>query len=312
MGERKIMKKDYLKAILFIAIAYGFPWACSILAGKGMYAPMFMNFMSTIPAFAVGVVELAVERKKCTCFHICYILAAAGMLVCALAPRVGISNSILENIGSWYIIALSGCLLVYCGMYGEEKLSVTRNGKMSIKLILLALIICTVTLVTMRGNFELEYYAGILTFPISIGMTGIAALGEEYAWRGTVQPLFQEKFGKRWGILATCVVWELWHTSLYINAFRFDMFGSKMMEAIALRVMLVFSIGILIGWAYMKTGNIWMCAAIHCIYNLSQQNDKAYLVLNPGWITFFVICFALLFTKEFRKNADECSKTMEK
>lgn len=305
------MKRNYLKAIVFAIIAYGFPWMCALLAGKEM-SRIFLGFMSTVPTFAWGVAELVIERKKCTCFHICYILAAVGMLICGLAPRIGIPNNMLENVGSVYLVALSVCLLLYCGLYGEEKLSITRNGSMSIKIILLALIICTVTFATMRGKFELGYYVGILSYPITLAMGSISSVGEEYTWRGMLQPLFQQKLGKRMGILVTCVVWELWHTCLYINTFQFEQFGEKMVEAIALRIMLVISAGILIGWAYMKTNNVWVCAAIHSIYNHSHQNAKLAHVLNLGWITFFVICFALLLTKEFRRDEGVEDKNYEK
>lgn len=96
--------------------------------------------------------------------------------------------------------------------------------------------------------------------------------GEEYGWRYYLQPILQNKFGLRRGVLILGVAWGIWHLGL-------DFMFYTSVEAgpiyLILQIITCISLGIFFGYAYMKTRNIWALSLMHLI------NDN-YLVLLAG------------------------------
>ena len=112
----------------------------------------------------------------------------------------------------------------------------------------------------------------IITLPFSFFVTWIAFFGEEYGWRYYLQPILQNKFGLRRGVLILGVAWGIWHLGL-------DFMFYTSVEAgpiyLILQIITCISLGIFFGYAYMKTRNIWALSLMHLI------NDN-YLVLLAG------------------------------
>lgn len=81
--------------------------------------------------------------------------------------------------------------------------------------------------------------------------------GEEYGWRGFLQEKMQRKFGRRAGVLLLGITWELWHMPIWFSVYHVDGLG------IALRLLSTVSLAIVIGYAYMKANNVWVCALMH-------------------------------------------------
>lgn len=96
--------------------------------------------------------------------------------------------------------------------------------------------------------------------------------GEEYGWRYYLQPILQNKYGLRRGVLILGVAWGIWHLGL-------DFMFYTSVEAgpiyLILQIITCISLGIFFGYAYMKTRNIWALSLMHLI------NDN-YLVLLAG------------------------------
>ncbi|WP_175531791.1 CPBP family intramembrane glutamic endopeptidase [Butyrivibrio sp. M55] len=96
--------------------------------------------------------------------------------------------------------------------------------------------------------------------------------GEEYGWRYYLQPILQNKFGLRRGVLILGVAWGIWHLGLDFMFYTSVEAGPIYM---ILQIITCISLGIFFGYAYMKTRNIWALSLIHLI------NDN-YLVLLAG------------------------------
>ena len=112
----------------------------------------------------------------------------------------------------------------------------------------------------------------IITLPFSFFVTWIAFFGEEYGWRYYLQPIMQEKFGKRLGVLALGVVWAVWHLGAdlmyYTREYGVQMFISQIITCVA--------IAIFWGYVYMKTNNIWIISFMHFL------NNNIAALLNGG------------------------------
>ena len=97
----------------------------------------------------------------------------------------------------------------------------------------------------------------------SLPLSWVMFFGEEYGWRYYLQPIMQDKFGKRLGVLLLGLVWAVWHWDadffFYSKESGLVMFASQFITCV--------TIAIFFGYAYMKTHNIWVPVILHYINN---------------------------------------------
>ncbi|MBE5906146.1 MAG: CPBP family intramembrane metalloprotease [Lachnospiraceae bacterium] len=298
------MKKRHLKTVIFIVIAYGVPWLSSLGIRNDNIATAFLSCMAVFPSLGVIIGELVVDKKKVNAFHICFFLSGLLMLLCIGMHWNGFKAEVMEQVVGNLFTVLSLVLLLYCSLYEKGKLYPLGGGKKLFLLLGGSMLFLIITLVVMERNESMEYYSSLMMIIPSLCFYIMPYLGEEYAWRGTLQPAFQKKFGKRRGVLLLGVVWELWHACLWIPVFHFDKCGMSIVKAESIRMAVVIALGIMLGWLYMKVQNVWLCAMVHGLYNYCQCGDglkcSASTTSHIGWIVFGVLCFCLLLTKEFR------------
>ena len=99
--------------------------------------------------------------------------------------------------------------------------------------------------------------------PLSFVLAFTAFFGEEYGWRGFLQPLLQKQFGPRGGILVLGAVWGLWH--LPINIFYYS--PDTWVLSVLNQVFLCICYSVFFGFAYAKTKSIWAPVMIHFFNN---------------------------------------------
>ncbi len=98
---------------------------------------------------------------------------------------------------------------------------------------------------------------------INFPLTMIAFLGEEYGWRYYLQPIMQKKFGLRLGVVLAGVIWGIWHIAADFMFYSITT-GPQLLVT---QILTCVSVGIFFGYAFMKTGNIWLIAIMHFINN---------------------------------------------
>ena len=131
-------------------------------------------------------------------------------------------------------------------------------------------------------------------------------IGQEYAWRGYLQDIFQDKYGNILGILLLSILIELIHFPIMYKYLKMDTFG------IILNEMIIMGMGIFLGYVYMKTRNVWICSFIQFLVNIyfvsigiSKLNKEVLFTnTNIGYfpIILSLVFFTFVFTKEYRKN----------
>lgn len=102
-----------------------------------------------------------------------------------------------------------------------------------------------------------------LVLPINFFFSFSAFFGEEYGWRYFLQPIMQKKYGKKQGVLLLGLIWGVWHVCVdfmfYTTSDGPQMFITQLITCL--------SMGIFLGYAYMKTQNIWVPVIMHYLNN---------------------------------------------
>lgn len=139
----------------------------------------------------------------------------------------------------------------------------------------------------------------------------IAFFGEEYGWRYYLQPLLQEKFGLRGGVLVLGIVWGLWH--LPVDFFYYSQDAGLVMAA-AQQITCI-TLGIFFAYAYMKTQNIWVPVILHFLNNnlipiisgnysadVLQSQNVSWEQLPMAFVINALFFGIFLFTKPFQRE----------
>ena len=148
---------------------------------------------------------------------------------------------------------------------------------------------------------------------INFYLTFIIFFGEEYGWRYFLQPMLQKRFGLKGGVILLGVIWGLWH--LPINVYYYS--PDTWFYSVLIHQITCISFSIFFGYAYGKTGNMWVPVVIHYINNnmaavLTGTGDLGNQVY--GWkevLTILVLNGILfvpfLFSKVYKERKENVS-----
>lgn len=126
----------------------------------------------------------------------------------------------------------------------------------------------------------------------------IVTFGEEYGWRGYLQPALLP-LGKIKAILLLGVIWGIWHWPVIWMGYNYP--GHPILGSL---LMVLFCIGLafLLGYAVLKSGGVWIAAFLHALVNQSfaffmamvyTPNDAAHS-FGIGWPGFLVVVVLIL------------------
>ncbi|WP_107658104.1 CPBP family intramembrane glutamic endopeptidase [Nocardia suismassiliense] len=121
------------------------------------------------------------------------------------------------------------------------------------------------------------------------------ALAEELGWRGWLMPQLTGRLGLIGGIVATGVIWALWHAPLTLLGYNYPNLGAW--AAVAFIGFCV-PFGAILGWLRMRTGSIWPCAVAHAAFNGSAMvfglfGSTTYAA-NPLWAGYGFVGWGVL------------------
>lgn len=92
-----------------------------------------------------------------------------------------------------------------------------------------------------------------------------AALGEEVGWRGTMQPMLNDRFGKRTGRILGGIIWGAWHWPVMTLAgyeYGLDYWGYPILGMIVF-CLFTTAAGTLEDYLYEKSKCIWIPSLMH-------------------------------------------------
>lgn len=240
---------------LYFLISFGLAWALMI-AG--------MALAQVNPLFYQGLVALAMFAPMLAVLACCRGLGTAK-------TDIGWKPRFRGNLGRYALALLGPAVLTLAGAALYFLLYPSQfDPGMSVLAAQMGLE--TVPPVMMVGQFVLC----VTLYPL-INM--IFALGEEVGWRGYLTPQLQARLGRRGGLLASGVIWGVWHWPLILLAgyeYGVGYPGAPFTGALAM-CLFTTAIGILLSWLYEKTGSIWTPALGHGALNAIAALPLYYL-----------------------------------
>jgi membrane protease YdiL (CAAX protease family) len=106
----------------------------------------------------------------------------------------------------------------------------------------------------------------ILNALIGIVVVSALALFEEIGWRGWLLPQLMRRMSARRAIVATAIVWALWHVPFGLSGIQHIDGVSPARVAILIPFGTV-AAGLVIGWLWVRTASIWITAIAHGALN---------------------------------------------
>lgn len=132
-------------------------------------------------------------------------------------------------------------------------------------------------------------------------------IGEEFAWRGFLQPLLQKRFGIVKGLIILGVIWSLWHIPISITAYSPENYILNTINQMAFCVFMA----CLLGYIYMKTNNLILSSFLHFMNNMFASAFGTYInqtfqvkeVLISA--TLYIVCTLLIIKFFLSRTSDE-------
>lgn len=280
----------------------------------------FAGLFMYIPAFSVIVVLKKVANSEFNpkvekffkFFAIVTIVRLVVAILDALVFKNIINSSVIDTCVSLYLL---GVVLFNGSEVEEINLSLNKNLKkvlIVVAIFLAILIIKIVASVILDDSSTVHMESiipSIITGLIMNFLFGFNLFfGEEFGWRYFLQPRLQMIYGKKCGVLILGFIWGIWHLPLC-----FTLYSPKTpILCVLVHVTYCMLLGVFLGYAYMKTENIWAPILIHLVNNsiigileggyesvITLEDLLANIVLNG---IFFL---PFLFAKDYK------SKTIE-
>ena len=274
--------------VIFALVAFALPYLLGILMGFAYHAgsnvKVFPSAQMFYPAAGAILALLLTRREDKTLprkFYFCFLAVTALMALCAIAsaiapslPWEGVSNGVI----------MAGSVLCWVFYFADGKARRTAWGLRLNRWVFAAFAVFVVLYVarlallsglmvlidpslaaseSSSGVTPLYFTIMLVSMPLNFLLVYTAIFGEEYGWRGFLQPLLQKRFGLRGGILVLGVAWGLWHLPINIFFYSPNTWGLSVLN----QVVLCICYSVFFGFAYMKTRSIWAPVLIHFFNN---------------------------------------------
>lgn len=295
-GGMFMWTKDEKKELkIFSAITFGFTALMSIFMGFSYYnhgdASIAVITQMLYPM--TGVILAVLYNRKSDeqlpkKFFVCFLVVVGLMIVCSVCIAF-FSYEIWDGLAN--IIVCLGSLACFGFYFWEERENMNhyklRISETPLKtwvkysLLFIAMIVFMdlvqqgleivlgmKNVVEIRNEvFSKEFFSTFVSSAVSFVpaffMQFIFFLGEEYGWRGFLQPLLQKRFGMRKGIFILGVIWGIWH--LPVSMFEYSPDGWHIQ--IVSQIFLCVFYAIFFGYVYLKTKSVWLVAWLHYMTN---------------------------------------------
>lgn len=286
------IKKKQL--IIYLIVAYGITYLLGLLMWygnkKGLDVSAFPNAQMFYPAAGVALGYLVTrsdDRKMPKWFFRFFVLLTGILILIAVLSVIFPDELIVVSgnaVSMWTFLVQSViligsfiCWILLIAAGKERRKAYGLNGadwKRSFLCILLFFGLYVLrTAVSCAWAGQTELFGEILNTPMTwimlvslianFFLTMSAFFGEEYGWRYYLQPILQERFGLREGVLILGIIWGLWH--LPVDFFYYSP-GYGLQAAVAQQITCI-TLGIFFAYAYMKTKNIWVPVILHFMNN---------------------------------------------
>lgn len=192
-------------------------------------------------------------------------IASIGQIICGTLLNLTSLDSDLKNLIIGVVVAVLSILSYILLFRNYEKRDVTElsSKRLGINLIagiLLGAILQSLTIgvIYLKGKFSIVEVNPFIYLLPSMGIALTTAIYEEIIFRGIVFRIFQEKLGSYMALAISALIFGAMHLA-------------NPHSSILLALGLAIQAGILLGAAYIYSGNLWFPIAIHFAWNFTQS-----------------------------------------
>jgi uncharacterized protein len=122
---------------------------------------------------------------------------------------------------------------------------------------------------------------GLQTALLSPFIAMMISVGEEYGWRGTLQPELM-KLGRIKGVALVGLIWGVWHAPIIAMGHNYP---GHPVAGIFLMTLYTVGLGFILGLAFIKSRSVWLVAYLHGVNNqvFSFLTMLVYRPNDPVW-----------------------------
>jgi len=271
----KIEKINHKRILFFLVFAFGISWATGLVI-------YLTGGLENSPTYDIGGAEISLAL---------ILLATAYMfgpalanLITRLITKEGTNNLFLkpnfENkrwryyLAAWFLpglLTIIGMILFFLLFpnYFDSGLSTLKD---------------MLSESGQTGNINPWLVTVIQTIQallISPLLNALPTFGEEFGWRGYLQPKLMPLGGQK-AVLLTGVIWGIWHWPVILMGYNYgkDYFGAPFLGPLAM-VWFTLSLSIIFGWLTIKAENVWPAVIAHGALNGIASLGILFVKNNP-------------------------------
>jgi len=240
--------------------------------------------LSTVP-FAL-MYQAADSESELATFLLMWVPA-----ISAIIHRLFFRQPVLKNIGwnpiksvKWLAIGMLVPLIlsisvvglqVFLGFVEYNPLFFNvKDGLVSIKGVAMIFGAAPQPFALFIGNFLLSFLVGNLIYMITF------ALGEEYGWRGHLQPLLLQKYSLKYAFIVLGIIWGLWHFPAILLGHNYPEY--PLLGGLVLMPITCIAFSVAFGIAYIKGKSLWIPVMFHSALNLAADMDDKMIITKKN------------------------------
>lgn len=328
MSEKKVNTTGIELGIFFL-IAYGvnFLFGILLIFHQYMDSSIFSGFIVMLPAMGALLAKQYKKEDIKENKNIRNVMSGVSLfyLVMILLRIIGLFDDKMTLYITQMATMIGSIMLVRRARDTKKERRLFEHFESVKQIIYLWIILLVVSnlisSMELLKNTLIVTVVYVLVVPLIFWSSAVYYFGEEYGWRGYLQEKMQHRFGKRVGVILLGVIWELWHMPLWFTAYDLQIWEIPLRFAVAI------SMSIFLGYIFMRTKNVWICALVHCIYNIMVVTIPVVAAATAApvaqfWTVFqagsakttaidvvaevvvIIVMASFIFTKEYKKNVN--------
>lgn len=319
----KIIRKEIKDFLLInfglIAFISVFLFLSSTKTNASDFAVNFAGLFMYIPAFTTIVVLKKISnyefRQEIDKFFKVFYIATIVRIICTIGETFLLNSiwisSLIDTFVSAYLLYF---VLVNSHEMNDINLCFGKNSKKTafVIFIFIAIVVASNIPEMISGQINVDKTMGNIVFAginlIANFLIGFNLFfGEEFGWRYFLQPRLQKLYGKRFGVIILGIIWGIWHAPLCFMLYS----PQTPIHCVIGHIATCIFLGIYLGYAYMKTENVWAPMLLHMVNNVIGVIFGGGYTSVYTWesllysILIYTVCFMpFLLTKEYKSDQD--------
>jgi uncharacterized protein len=274
-GENMITEKNKTRILIFLALAFGISWITGLvifLTGglenspalniAGLQLPLAFILLASFYMFGPAIANVLTRW-----------ITHEGKTELKLRPQLK-DRRWLYFLAAWFlpsllILAGTGLFFLLFPGYFDANLTTLKAQLQSTG---------TLPEVNPWVIVAAQTFQAMLISPI---LNAISTFGEEFGWRGYLQPKLMP-LGNRKAVLLVGIIWGVWHWPVILMGYNYglDYFGAPILGPIAM-VWFTLALSVIFGWVTIKTSNVWPAVIAHGAVNGIAAFGLLFVQGNP-------------------------------